>query len=77
MRRRHLALLVSLTMYVELEGRMIPQNDTLDEADRPSYQEIFWPLLALCLVSLTIYIELEGRMIPQNDTLVEADRASY
>lgn len=36
---RQFALLVSLTMYIELEGRMIPQNDTLDESDRPSYRK--------------------------------------
>ena len=31
-----LARLVSLTTYIELEGCMIPQNDTLYEADRPN-----------------------------------------
>ena len=30
-----LAHLVSLTIYIELEGRMIPQNDTLGEAVDP------------------------------------------
>ena len=38
----HFTYLVSLTIYIELEGHMIPQNDTLDEADGPSYREIFW-----------------------------------
>ena len=33
---RHFSYLVSLTIYIELEGRMIPQNDTLDEADQPN-----------------------------------------
>ena len=32
----------SLTIYIELEGRMRPQNDTLDEADRSSYRVIFY-----------------------------------
>ena len=30
---RHLVHLVSLTIYIELEGHMMAQNDTLDEAD--------------------------------------------
>ena len=34
--------LVSLPIYIKLEGRMIPRNDTLDEADRPSYGKHFW-----------------------------------
>ena len=36
-----LAHLGSLAIHFELEGRMIPQNETLDEADRPSHR-IFW-----------------------------------
>ena len=29
-------LLVSLPIYIEIAGRTIPQNDTLDEYDQPS-----------------------------------------
>ena len=32
---RHFTYLVSLTMYIELEGRMIPHLKDLDEAERP------------------------------------------
>ena len=31
---RHFSYLVSLTMYIELEVRMIPPNETLDEPDQ-------------------------------------------
>ena len=58
---------------------MIPQNDTLNEADQPRYQKNSPPLAPFgpMFTSLIIYIELEGRMMPQNDTLDEADWPSY
>ena len=31
------AHLVSLNVYIDLEGRMIPQSDTLDKANRPNH----------------------------------------
>ena len=35
------AFLASLTIYIELEGHMIPQNDTLHEAGNLQCQSIF------------------------------------
>ena len=68
-RLRQITYLVSLTMYIELEGRLIPQNDTLDKAE--PLLKIFGPIkIAIWpkpvvfgpkfgfLVSLTIYIKL-------------------
>ena len=36
-RRRHFTYLVSLAIYIDLEGRMMTQNDTLDETERTSH----------------------------------------
>ena len=73
---------MSLTIYIELEERMMAKNDTLDETNNLSHQNVFsvrefgvmpgnlfiFGPKWLCLVNLTIDIELEGRMIAQNDT---------
>ena len=64
-------------MYIELEGRMIPHFEDLNEADVPGHRKIFldqknshfgpkhavFGLKLAFLVSLTIYIEVEGHMI--------------
>ena len=40
------AILAILTMYVEVEGHMMAQNDGINEADKNSFSEkLFWAIL--------------------------------